>query len=80
MKPIASALFATALTAITALPAWAQSVTITVAHEEPADTATSAAHMSATVFKSMVEGLSNGDMAVDIQPQARLVISASAWN
>ena len=72
MKPIVSAVFATALTAAASMPGWAQSVTITLAHEEPADTATSAAHMSATVFKSTVESLSNGDMAVDIQASSAL--------
>jgi len=72
MKTIASALFATALATLGSFPAWAQSVTITLAHEEPADTSTSAAHMSATVFKSTVESLSNGDMAVDIQASSAL--------
>lgn len=47
--------------------ALAQEVSITLAHEEPADTEVSAAHLSATVFKNIVETRSNGEMQVDIQ-------------
>ncbi|MCC5986530.1 MAG: TRAP transporter substrate-binding protein DctP [Pararhodobacter sp.] len=56
-----------AASAMAAGPALSQSVTITLAHEEPADAATSAAHMSAMVFKDIIETRSNGDMVVDIQ-------------
>lgn len=56
-----------AASALAAGPAMAQSVAITLAHEEPADAATSAAHMSAIVFKDIIETRSNGDMVVDIQ-------------
>lgn len=66
------AVCATAALMLASAPAWAQSLTITLAHEEPADTAASAAHLSATVFKEMVESMSNGDMAVDIQAASAL--------
>lgn len=67
MKNIQNTVLACAMGALLAGPAVAQSVTIVLAHEEPADATTSAAHMSAMVFKDIIETRSNGDMVVDIQ-------------
>lgn len=53
---------------------WAQaaSVTIKVAHEEPANVELSSAHASAVVFKNVIETESNGDMEVKIYPASSL--------
>lgn len=67
MNKIWNTALASAMGALFAGPAMAQSVTIVLAHEEPADANTSAAHMSAMVFKDIIETRSNGDMVVDIQ-------------
>lgn len=67
MKNIRNTALACAMGALLAGSAAAQSVTIVLAHEEPADATTSAAHMSAMVFKDIIETRSNGDMVVDIQ-------------
>lgn len=65
-KPIKT-LSLTALAACLAFPMSALAMTITLAHEEPADAETSAAHLSAMVFKDVIETQSNGEMTVDIQ-------------
>lgn len=61
-----------AIGSLLAVPALAQDVTITLAHEEPADASTSAAHLSALVFKDIIETRSNGTMSVDIQAASAL--------
>lgn len=61
-----------AVGSLLAAPAFAQDITITLAHEEPADASTSAAHLSALVFKDIIETRSNGTMAVDIQAASAL--------
>ncbi|MBA2778427.1 DctP family TRAP transporter solute-binding subunit [Billgrantia kenyensis] len=50
-----------------AFPLTSLAMTITIAHEEPANAQTSAAHLSAMVFKDVIETQSNGEMSVDIQ-------------
>ncbi|MGM0784967.1 MAG: DctP family TRAP transporter solute-binding subunit [Pseudomonadota bacterium] len=57
----------TALGACLAFPLSSLAMTITLAHEEPANVETSAAHLSAMVFKDVIETQSNGEMTVDIQ-------------
>ena len=57
----------TTLGACLAFPLSSLAMTITIAHEEPANAQTSAAHLSAMVFKDVIETQSNGEMSVDIQ-------------
>lgn len=56
----------TMLVACLSLPLPSLAMTITLAHEEPANPETSAAHLSAMVFKDVIETQSNGKMTVDI--------------
>jgi len=65
-------LTATALGACLAFPLSSLAMTITLAHEEPANAETSAAHLSAMVFKNVIETQSNGEMTVDIQASSAM--------
>lgn len=70
-RTLMSGVFAGALLA-GGLAGAAAAKTIKIAHEEPADADRSAAHISALVFKDVIESRSNGDMTVEIHAASDL--------
>lgn len=70
-RTLLSGVFAGALLA-GGLAGAADAKTIKIAHEEPADAERSAAHISALVFKDVIESRSNGEMTVDIHAASDL--------